>query len=146
MRHPIRDEYYFKEDEEDLLDIAVKAGIQLNCPLCSNTFKSARSFSVHMTDDHNLEEKQAELELQKKNKERKEKVKRIIGDQKRKEKEDRKRRRDSTYEAFVDTNNEIRVREPSNNPMKFWSEDHDLPRNTPNLHMGSADFLNFFGT
>lgn len=109
------------DSEGAWLDLAIKAGILLNCSLCTNTFKSVRSFSVHMTDDHSLTDHQAEVELDKRNKERKERALELLKDRRRKEKEERKKRRELTYEAYMDQNNEIKVRKPKilkNNELK----------------------------
>ena len=92
------------------LAAAVKHGIKLHCPFCSNTFNSGRSFQVHLAEDHELTDMEAQDHLVNKNKERKEKAVKALHDLKQKEREARKKRRQLTHEAYIDNNNVIRVR------------------------------------
>ena len=100
-------------NETSWLPDALKSGIQLSCPhkFCPNKFNSGRSFKVHMTEDHGLDETDAERELEIRNRQRKEQVMKARKEQKLKERDERRRRKRS-YEAYVDSNNELRIRVP----------------------------------
>ena len=129
LKHHLLDDHEDIVTEDDAvkegawLDIALKFGIQLNCPMCSNTFKSGRSFQVHVTEDHGVTENEAEAQLESRNKDRKEKAIRVLREEKQKEREARRRKRQLAYEAYIDNNNELKVRLPksssaANNPKK----------------------------
>eukprot|EP00092_Neocalanus_flemingeri_P014578 GFUD01015727.1.p1 GENE.GFUD01015727.1~~GFUD01015727.1.p1 ORF type:complete len:1020 (-),score=204.84 GFUD01015727.1:156-3215(-) len=94
------------------LPTALKSGIQLACPLCSNKFNSGRSFKVHATEDHGLKECEAERELEIRNKDRKEKAFKVIREEKQRDRQERRKRKQTSYEAYVDANNELRIRVP----------------------------------
>ena len=98
--------------ESTWLAAAVKHGIKLNCPFCSNTFQSGRSFQVHVAEDHDRTDDQAKEHLDQKNKERKEKAQKLVKEEKQRAREARKRRRQLSYEAYIDNNNELCVRQP----------------------------------
>lgn len=106
-------------DESAWLPTALKAGIQLICPLCSNKFNSGKSFKVHAEEDHGLKECEADRELEIRNRDRKEKALKFIRDEKQRERQERKKRKQNTYEAYVDSNNELRIRVPQNLELKF---------------------------
>jgi len=96
------------------LPIALKSDIQLACPLCSNKFKSGRSFKVHATEDHGLKECEADRELEIRNRDRKEKALKVLREEKQRERQERRKRKQTSYEAYVDANNELRIRVPQN--------------------------------
>jgi len=96
------------------LPTALKYGIQLTCPLCSNKFNSGRSFKVHATEDHGLKECEADRELEIRNRDRKEKALKVIREEKTRERQERRKRKHNAYEAYIDSNNELRIRVPQN--------------------------------
>ena len=59
-----------------------------------------------------MSEQEAELQLERKNKDRKEKAIKLLREEKQKEREARKKRRQLTYETYIDSNNEMKVRLP----------------------------------
>ena len=101
------------------LPTALKSGIQLICPLCSNRFNSGRSFKVHATEDHGLKECEAERELEIRNRDRKEKALKVIREEKQRERQERRKQKHTSYEAYVDANNELRIRVPQSLDFKF---------------------------
>ena len=115
--------HHFIDDHEDVIGVeenlpesawlpsAQRFGVQLHCPLCPNTFKSGRSFQVHVTEDHGVTEREAEALLETRNKDRKEKVLKMLREEKRQERDARKRKRNLTYETYIDNNNEMIVRQ-----------------------------------
>ena len=117
--------HHFIDDHEDVIGVeenlpdsvwlpsATRFGVQLHCPLCPNTFKSGRSFQVHVTEDHGVSEREAEVHLEARNKDRKEKVLKKLREEKRQESDARKRMRNLTYETYIDSNNEMKVRLPT---------------------------------
>ena len=118
LRHHILDDHEEVVDQEDSMkesdwiSLALKHKIQICCSLCSNKFNSGRSFKVHMLEDHCLPDSEAERELEKKNKERKEKSIKVLREEKLKAREERKRKRQISFEAYIDGNNELKVRMP----------------------------------
>lgn len=95
------------------LPAALRAGIQLTCPTCPNTFNSGRSFKVHLSEDHGWNEAQAEAEFGRRNDERRERAWEAMAEERKRQKEERKRRKQSGFEAYVDANNELRIRVPT---------------------------------
>ena len=118
LRHHILDDHEEVVDEEDSgkesdwISTALKHKIQICCSLCSNKFNSGRSFKVHMSEDHGLSDNETERELEKINKERKEKSIKVMKEEKIKAKEERKKKRQVSFEAYIDGNNELKIRMP----------------------------------
>ena len=133
--------HHFIDDHEDVIGVeenlpdsawlpsAQRFNVQLHCPLCPNTFKSGRSFQVHVTEDHGVSEREAEVQLEARNKERKEKVVKMLREEKRQEREARKKKKNLTYETYIDNNNEMKVRLPS---MSKTFSNNSLPKGTDN--------------
>ena len=134
--------HHFIDDHEDIIGLednipdstwlpsALKFGIQLNCPLCSNTFRSGRSFQVHVTEDHGVSEREAEVQLDARNRERKEKVLNRLREEKRQEREARKKKRRLSYETYIDNNNEMKVRLPRSSSSTFDIAKNNLSANS----------------
>ena len=62
------------------LPTALRAGIQLTCPVCPNTFNSGRSFKVHLSEDHGWDDVQADAEFGCRNDERREKAGEVMAE------------------------------------------------------------------
>ena len=107
------------------LPTALRAGIQLCCPVCPNMFNSGRSFKVHLDEDHGWSESQAEAELARRNEERREKVVEVIAEEKKRQREERKRKKQTGFEAYVDSNNELRIRVPKGCDLSITSDSPD---------------------
>ena len=94
------------------LPTALRAGIQLTCPVCPNTFNSGRSFKVHLNEDHGWDEMHADAEFDRRNDERREKASEVMAEERRRAREERRKRKQAGFEAYVDANNELRIRVP----------------------------------
>ena len=134
LRHHILDDHEEVVDEEDSVkesdwvSVALKHKIQICCSLCTNKFNSGRSFKVHMAEDHGLSDSEAERELDKINKERKEKSIKVMREEKLKAKEERRKKRRVSFEAYIDGNNELKIRMPSS---ITTTTDLNTPRSVP---------------
>ncbi len=96
------------------MSVAIQEGVKLQCPLCPNQFsaESSRSFKVHVTDDHDKEEAEAESLFQQCNARRRTATINALRIRRRKER-DRKRKLcpdQLSLEAYVDEKGELRVR------------------------------------
>ena len=97
-------------NKEDWQHIAKKKGVQLNCPMCQNVFNSEKSFKFHLTEDHNMSESLALSSVKKENYIRKNQTLNIIRTEKERLREERKINRQHSFEAYLDTSGELRIR------------------------------------
>ena len=106
------DEYFYHFSSQDWLDIALKEDIRLDCPRCSNNFRSegSRSFGVHMMDDHQDTEAVADAFFEQQNEMRRRRVLRFLRDQRESQKIKKTAFYSKPMEAYVDVKGQLRVR------------------------------------
>ena len=98
------------DEETNWMKVAQRNSIKLGCPLCPNLFSSERSFKVHLTEDHLLSDIDAIARYRVENERRKKKAMVIIREEKERRKLERRRLKQNSYEAYIDTSGELRVR------------------------------------
>ena len=98
------------EVENNWIKVAQREGIKLNCPMCPNLFSSERSFKVHLVEDHLLTDAEAIIKYGAENAYRREKTIRKIREEKEKLKEERRKSKRFSYEAYVNGAGELMIR------------------------------------
>ena len=80
---------------------------------------------MHLSEDHGWDDAQADAEFGRRNDERREKAGEVMAEERRRAREERRRRKQAGFEAYVDANNELRIRVPKGCDLAIRSENPD---------------------
>jgi uncharacterized C2H2 Zn-finger protein len=114
-----------QQDIDNWQLVASKEGVMLNCPQCQNIFSSERSFTVHLTEDHQMSDSLAASTVTIEHLKRKEKTLNIIREERERLRQERKKSRQHGFEAYLDEGGELCIRQVPAAVVELKKESND---------------------